>query len=86
MYLWAWSLDPRFGNYEAGFELGKLGYDLVEKHGLHRYQARVYLRFGNCIMPWTRHVNTGRALFRRAFDAANRIGDLTFAAYSCNFT
>ena len=75
----------RFGNYEAGFQLGKLGYDLVEKHGLHRYQARVYLRFGLCIMPWRRHVNTGRALIRRAFDAANRNGDLTFAAYSCNF-
>jgi PAS domain S-box-containing protein len=75
----------RFGNYKVGFALGKLGYDLVEKHGLHRYQARVYLRFGLCIMPWTRHVNTGRALIRRAFDAANRIGDLTFAAYSYNF-
>jgi PAS domain S-box-containing protein len=75
----------RFGNYKVGFQLGKLGYDLVEKHGLHRYQARVYLRFGLCIMPWTRHVNTGRALIRRAFDAANRIGDLTFAAYSYNF-
>ncbi len=75
----------RFGNYKVGFQLGKLGYDLVEKHGLHRYQARVYLRFGLCIMPWTRHVNAGRALIRRAFDAANRIGDLTFAAYSYNF-
>ena len=75
---------PHFGNYEAGFQFGKLGYDLVEKHGLHRYQARVYLRFGNCIMPWRRHVKTGRELVRRAFDAANRIGDLTFAAYSCN--
>ena len=74
---------PHFGNYEAGFQFGKLGYDLVEKHGLQRYQARVYLRFGNCVMPWRRHVKTGRELVRRAFDAANRIGDLTFAAYSC---
>jgi PAS domain S-box-containing protein len=75
---------PRFGNYEAGFQFGKLGYDLVETHGLHRYQARVYLRFGNCVMPWRRHVKTGRELVRRAFDAANRMGDLTFAAYSCH--
>ena len=35
-------------------------------------------------MPWRQHVKTGRELVRRAFDAANRIGDLTFAAYSCN--
>jgi PAS domain S-box-containing protein len=76
---------PHFGNYEAGFQLGKLGYDLVEKHGLHRCRARVYLRFGNCIMPWRQHVKTGRELLRRAFDAANRIGDLTFAAYSYHY-
>jgi PAS domain S-box-containing protein len=74
---------PQFGNYEAGFQLGKLGYNLVEKHGFRRYQARVYLRFGNCVTPWRRHVKTGRELVRRAFDAANRMGDLTFAAYAC---
>ena len=32
-------------------------------------------------MPWTRHVRAGRDLLRRAFEAANKIGDLTFAAY-----
>ena len=35
-------------------------------------------------MPWTRHVRTGRDLVRRAFDVANKAGDLTFAAYSRN--
>ncbi|WP_338053872.1 trifunctional serine/threonine-protein kinase/ATP-binding protein/sensor histidine kinase [Tardiphaga robiniae] len=74
---------PHFGNYGAGYQLGKLGYDLVERHGWQRYQARVYLRFGNGVIPWTRHVKTGRELVRRAFDVANRMGDLTFAAYSC---
>ncbi len=39
---------------------------------------------GNAILPWTRHVRAGRELVRRAFEAANKIGDLTFAAYSCN--
>ena len=56
----------------------------AEKRGLHRYQARAYMSFGNLVMPWTRHIQTGRDLVRRAFDAANKIGDLTFAAYSCN--
>jgi PAS domain S-box-containing protein len=78
------ALGPRFGNYEAGFQFGRLGYDLVEKHGWHRYQARVYLRFGNCVIPWRKHVKTGQELVRRAFDAANRTGDLTCAAYSCH--
>jgi predicted ATPase len=76
---------PHFGNYSKTVsEFGRLGYDLVEKRGLKRFQARIYLIFGNIIMPWTRHVNAGRDLVRRAFDAANEIGDLTYAAYSRN--
>jgi len=75
---------PHFDNYEGGFQFGRLGYALVEKHSLHRYRARTYMSFGSFVMPWTRHVRTGRDLVRRAFDVANRIGDLTFGAYSCN--
>jgi PAS domain S-box-containing protein len=75
---------PHFDNYEAGFQFGRLGYELVEKRGLHRYQARTYMCFGNLVTPWTRHVRTGRDLVRRAFEAANKAGDLTFAAYSRN--
>jgi PAS domain S-box-containing protein len=84
-YVWlGMILGPHFGDYQAGFRFGRLGYDLVEKRGLHRYQARAYMSFGNLVMPWTRHIQTGRALVRRAFDTANKTGDLTFAAYSCN--
>ena len=72
----------RFGNYKAGFRFGQLGYDLVERRGLKRFQARTYLGFGVLIIPWTNHVRTGQELIRRAFDAAIAIGDLTFAAYS----
>jgi PAS domain S-box-containing protein len=84
-YVWlGMILGPHFGEYGAGFRFGRLGYELVEKRGLRRYQARAYMSFGNLVMPWTRHVRTGRELVRRAFDAAAKIGDLTFAAYSCN--
>jgi hypothetical protein len=75
---------PHFGNYQAGFRFGKLGYDLVENRGLIRYQARTYMSFGTLVIPWTRHIKTARELHRRCFDAANRIGDLTYAGYSCN--
>ena len=77
-------LGPQFDEYKAGFRFGTLGYDLVEKRGLHRFQARTYMSLGNLVMPWTRHIQTGRDLVRRAFDAANKVGDPTFAAYSCN--
>lgn len=82
-YVWfAMFSGPRFNNYRDGFRFGQLGYDLVEKRGLTRYQARTYMSFGNLVMPWAKHAATGRDLVRRAFDAAYRIGDLTFAAYS----
>jgi PAS domain S-box-containing protein len=75
---------PHFKNYKAGFEFGRLGYDLVEKRGLRRFKARTYLAFGNTVIPWISHIRNGRDLVRGAFDAANEIGDLTFAALSCN--
>ena len=56
-YVWfAIIAGPRFGNYKDGFRFGRLGYELVEKRGLKRYQARTYMSFGNIVMPWTRHV------------------------------
>ena len=72
-YVWfAIIAGPRFSNYKDGFRFGRLGYELVEKRGLTRYQARTYMSFGNIVMPWTKHVLGGRELVRRAFDAAYR--------------
>ena len=76
---------PRFGNYKAAIEFGRLGYELVEKRGLTRYRARTYGAFGNMVLPWIEHIRAGPALGRRAFEIANEMGDLTFAAVSCNF-
>lgn len=82
-YVWlAMFAGPRFGNYRDGFRFGHVGYDLVEKRGLTRYQARTYMSIGAMVIPWEEHVGNGRELVRRAVDAAHRIGDLTFAAYS----
>ncbi|HYY29645.1 MAG TPA: AAA family ATPase [Chthoniobacterales bacterium] len=84
-YVWfAIITGPRFGNYDAGFRFGRLGYDLVEERGLKRFQARTYMSFGDIVLPWTKHVRAGRELVRRAFDAANEIGDVTFAGYCCD--
>src|SRR5262252_2162830 len=43
-----------------------------------------YMSFGTLIIPWTRHIKTAQEIHRRCFAAANRIGDLTYSAYSCN--
>jgi PAS domain S-box-containing protein len=74
----------RFSDYQAGLRFGQLGYDLVEKRGLKGFQARTYNNFAVSVLPWTRHIKSIRDLLRRAFDTANKIGDLTFAAFSCS--
>jgi PAS domain S-box-containing protein len=73
---------PRFGNYKAGFRFGRLGYELVERRGLRRFKARTYLGFAIFTASWTTHWRTGRALIHDAFNAANAVGDFTYAAYS----
>ncbi len=81
-YVWfGMFAGPRFNNYQDGFRFGQLGYDLVEKRNLTRYQARTYISFGT-LTPWAKHAAKGRDLVRRAFDVAYRTGDLTFSAYS----
>ncbi|WP_258608443.1 AAA family ATPase [Mesorhizobium sp. AR10] len=73
---------PHFGDYRSAvYRFGQLGYDLTEGRGLTRFQARTYMDFGGSVVPWTRHVRAGRDLVRRAFEAANKIGDLNYAAY-----
>ena len=82
-YVWlSMVAGPRFGDYRiAVYRFGQLGYDLVEGRGLTRFQARTYMEFGYGVVPWTRHVRAGRDVVRRAFEAANKMGDLTYAAY-----
>ena len=76
-------LGTYFGDYLAGFRFGRLGLDLVERHGLDRFRARVYLVFAVHVAHWTQPLQTSRAFLRRAFDAAQDVGDLSYAAYSC---
>jgi PAS domain S-box-containing protein len=71
-------LGPDFGDYAAGYRFAQLGLDLVETYGLDRFKARVYLGFGS----WTRHVRTGRPWLKRAFDAAQQVGDVNYASFT----
>ena len=70
-YVWLGGiLGTYFGDYQAGFRFGRLGLDLVEKRGLDRLSARVYLVFAVHVAHWTQHLPTCRVFLRRAFEAA----------------
>ena len=71
----------RFGEYQTALKLGHLGYELVERCGLKRFQAGAYIMFGNLVLPWTQHVKSGRELVCRGVDVATRNGDVIYAAY-----
>jgi PAS domain S-box-containing protein len=74
---------PRFGDYQAVIRLAQLGYELVERRGLKRFQAETYIYVAT-VMQWTQHPRAGRDLLREAFTVASRSGNLTFASLSCN--
>jgi PAS domain S-box-containing protein len=71
-----------FGDYEAGYRIGRLGCELAEHHGWTRVQPRTDLAFGPAILPWTKPVRTGRDFLRRAFEGATSIGDMVYASGS----
>jgi PAS domain S-box-containing protein len=66
------------GEYEAASRVGLLANELVERRGLRRFQAGVYLNVGNMIMPWTQHVTTCHELMERALETARNTGDLLY--------
>jgi PAS domain S-box-containing protein len=82
-YIWFGAvLGTHFGDYQAGFRFGRLGLDLVEKRGLGRFRARVYLVYAVHVAHWVQPLATSRDYLQRAFKAAKDAGDLTYAAYS----
>ena len=84
-YVWLGCLaGALFGDYKAGYKFGQVGYALADERGLRRFQARTYVLFGGLLVIWTRHLRAGRGPLRRAFEIAEKIGDLTFASYSRN--
>jgi PAS domain S-box-containing protein len=83
-YVWLGSIfGTYFGDYQAGHRFGRLGLDLVEKRGLDRFRARVYLVFAVHVSHWIQPLATSRALLRQAFNAAQEAGDVSYAAYCC---
>ena len=47
-YVWlSLTVGHRFGDYRNALRFGQLGYELVEKRGLKRFQAATYVTFAN---------------------------------------
>jgi PAS domain S-box-containing protein len=71
-----------FRDYRTAFRFAQVGLALMEARGLKRFEARIYIFFAGLIAPWMKHVRTCVELWHRGYDAANKIGDFTFANYA----
>jgi PAS domain S-box-containing protein len=78
-----WIAGIHFGNYEAGRRFGRLGYDLVERRGFKRFQARTYSAYAVGVLVEIGPLRAASDLLRRAFEAAVAAGDLLYAAFAC---
>ncbi|HEV7505666.1 MAG TPA: sigma 54-interacting transcriptional regulator [Thermoanaerobaculia bacterium] len=82
-YVWLGAIaGAQFGDYQAGYRFGRVGYELAEQRGWKRHQPGIHLMFGSVIIPWARHVKAGRDLLHRAIEGGQSIGDVNFAVGS----
>jgi PAS domain S-box-containing protein len=83
-YMWfGMVLGSYFGNYRSALRFSQLSVDLVNKRGLDAFMARVHMNFAN-VNVWTRHIRSSYEFVQRAFEKANRVGDLIYAGHCCN--
>src|SRR4030095_10191713 len=74
----------RYGNFKACFRFGQLGYELIERKGLRRFEGYVCLMFSTLMMPWAKHVLTCRPVIDRTFEVCYNTGDRIWAVASRN--
>jgi PAS domain S-box-containing protein len=76
-------LGPAFHRYREGYRFAQLACDLVEKHGLIAYQAKVHFVMG-WVAFWTQPIASAIDFTRAGFRTAIETGDLTVACF-CKF-
>ena len=76
-------LGTYFGEYQAGFRFGRLGLDLVEKHGLDRFQRPRLPGLCGPRRSTGRSPANVRAFLQARLRGGAGAGDLSYAAYSC---
>src|SRR5262249_34694520 len=74
----------RFGNFEAAFHFGRLGYELVERRDLRQFEGLVSLISSTMVMPWSKHVRTCRSVIRRTSEVAHNRHDRYKAVMNAN--
>lgn len=75
-------ISHRFDAYALAFELGRVGYELVERNEGNRYRGRVYMTFAYHVSAWAKPLGNSLDLLRQAYRIARDGGDVTYAGFS----
>lgn len=75
-------LGPIFGNYQAGFEYGRVALKLVQQAGFERFKGRVSMTFAYHVHPYSKPIRDGRKLLQDALLLSKESGDLTYTGFS----
>ncbi len=73
-----------YGSLDACFRFGQLGYELIERKGLRRFEGYICLIFSTEVMPWAKHVLSCRPVIERTFEVSHNTGDRIWAVASRN--
>ncbi|WP_321949287.1 AAA family ATPase [Paraburkholderia sp. J10-1] len=68
----------RYGDYRTGYEFAQLAVDVVDRCKRSRYKARIYMRFGSLVIPWSRPAQDAMPYIEQAKKVAKADGDLVF--------
>ncbi|MDJ0839831.1 MAG: AAA family ATPase [Acidobacteriota bacterium] len=72
----------QMGDYEGGFEMGRLALELNVKFPSALIKNRLLFIGCNLLNPWRRHLSVDLPVLRQIFRAANDCGDLVYANYA----
>ncbi|HEY9709453.1 MAG TPA: ATP-binding protein, partial [Oculatellaceae cyanobacterium] len=79
-------LCGKFYEYETGYEFGVLALRLNDKFHNTSLDGRVYLIFGNFILPWRKPVKGNISIQHKAYTAAMAVGDFSYCHHSRAFS
>ncbi len=77
-------VDRDVARYREGFEFGRAGFELVEKHNLHTLRVKARLFAGDITHFYGRHLKEDRAFLEEALVIGQENGDLIHTCYTCN--
>ncbi len=88
-FVYAWygtMLCGKFYEYETGYDFGVLALKLNDKFHNTSLNGRLYMSFGNFILPWRKPVKDNIAIQNKAYTAAMAVGDFSWCHHSRAFS